>query len=146
MTALTNVVKLGKDCTLTIDGNQVLGINSVTITCESDSIDVSTRDDDGYAKELPGKKTVTLDVQLKRITPSGSGTDTQAPLYTAWQSTEPTGVTVTSSGGLLTISGTFVIESIEESQDLDDAVNLSVSLKNYGAVTSTSGSGSGSGI
>lgn len=143
-TALTNAVKLGKDCTLTLDSNQVLGINSVSISCESDAIDVSTRDDNGYAKELPGKKTVTIDVELKRIIPETGSTDTQAPLYDAWKNTTPMGCSVSAGGGLLTVNGTFVVESLEESQDLDDAVVISASLKNYGAVTTTaSSSGTG---
>lgn len=141
MASLTSPVTLGKDCVLTIDGSTIKGVTSVTISCEADAIDVTSRDDKGFAKELPGKKTVTVDIELKRVSPDG-GTDTQAPLYNAWKSTLPTGVSIAATGGLLVCYGNFVVESLEESQSFDDAVTISATLKNYGEVTSTSGTGS----
>lgn len=141
MAALTNAVKLGKDCSLTIDGSTIKGVTSVSISCEADAIDVSTRDDFGYAKELPGKKTVTVDIELKRVEPGSGETDTQEPLFTAWASQTPAGVAIVASGGLLNVNGDFIVESLEESQEFDDAVTISASLKNYGAVMGGSGSG-----
>ena len=47
---LSNNIVLGKDCTLNTGGGKLNGVTSVSITCESDEIDVSTRDDNGFAK------------------------------------------------------------------------------------------------
>ncbi|MBR4750549.1 MAG: hypothetical protein IK077_02190 [Thermoguttaceae bacterium] len=143
MPELTNSIKLGKDCELKIDGSVMKGVTSVTINCEADMIDVSTRDDYGYSKELPGKKKITVDVEAKRVEVGSGETDTQAPLYNAWKSRTPTGVSVKTAGGLLLVDGTFVVGSLEESQAFDDAVNLSVTLNSYGAPNDASGSGSG---
>lgn len=142
MAELANSVKLGKDCTLKIDNTLMKGVTSVTVNCEADMIDVSTRDDYGYSKELPGKKKITVDIEAKRIEPASGETDTQAPIYDAWKSQTPCGVSVETAGGLALVDGTFVVNSLEESQAFDDAVNLSISLTNYGAPDSTSGSGS----
>ena len=129
---LSNNIVLGKDCTLNAGGGKLNGVTSVSITCESDEIDVSTRDDNGFAKSLPGKKTVTVDVEFKRIKNDAG----QSNLYTAWKNSTPMGVNVTTTGGAAVINtGTFVITSLEESQDMDDAVTVSASLKNYGEVT-----------
>ncbi len=142
MAELANSVKLGKDCTLKIDNTLMKGVASVTVNCEADMIDVSTRDDYGYSKELPGKKKITVDVEAKRVEVASGETDTQAPLYNAWKSKTPTGVSVKTAGGLLLVDGNFVVGSLEESQELDGAVNLSVTLNNYGAPNDESGSGS----
>ena len=134
-TSLTNQITLGKDCTLNVGGGKLNGVTSVSINCESDEIDVSTRDDNGFAKSLPGKKTVTLDIEFKRIA-SDAGQDN---IYDAWQGGTggtPLGLAVTTTGGAAIIStGTFVVTSLSETQDMDDAVTVSCTLKNYGEVT-----------
>lgn len=144
MATITNAIKLGADCTFTVDGTALPGITSVSITCESESIDVSTRESGNFSAELPGKKTVSVDLNFRRYA-EGANATAQDAIYTTWLSETPTGLTIVAGGGLLTISGVFVVESIEESQELDDSVTVSVSLKNYGTVTRSSGSGSGSG-
>lgn len=136
-TSLTNQITLGKDCTLNVGGGKLNGVTSVSINCEADEIDVSTRDDNGFAKALPGKKTVTLDIEFKRIASDAS----QNILYTAWQGGTggtPLGLAVTTTGGAAIIaSGTFIVTSLSETQDMDDAVTVSASLKNYGEVNWT---------
>lgn len=144
MAAITNAIKLGSDCTFKVDGSDLPGITSVTITCEAESIDVSTRESGNFSAELPGKKSVSIDLNFRRYS-SGSQATTQDTIYSTWLASQPTGISVVALGGLLNINGTFIVESIEESQELDDSVNISVSLKNYGSVSSGSGSGSGSG-
>lgn len=134
-TALTNSVTLGKDCELNVGGGKLNGVTSVSISCEADEIDVSTRDDNGFAKSLPGKKTVSLDIEFKRI-----GSDAgQNNIYAAWKGGTggaPLGLAVITTGGAAIISGgTFIVTSLSESQDMDDAVSVSASLKNYGEVT-----------
>ena len=134
-TTFANQITLGKDCTINVGGGKLNGVTSVSINCEADEIDVSTRDDNGFAKSLPGKKTVTVDVEFKRIANDAS----QDILYTAYnggQDGSPLGLAVTSSGGAANIvSGTFAVMSLNETQDMDDAVTISATLKNYGAVT-----------
>lgn len=134
-TAFTNQITLGKDCTINVGGGKLNGVTSVSINCESDEIDVSTRDDAGFAKSLPGKKTVTVEVEFKRIANDAS----QDILYTAFnggQDGSPLGLAVTTAGGAAIIaSGTFAVMSLNETQDMDDAVTVSATLKNYGAVT-----------
>ena len=134
-TSLTNSVTLGKDCELNVGGGVLNGVTSVSISCEADEIDVSTRDDAGFAKSLPGKKTVSLDVEFKRIANDAG----QNNIYAAWKGGTggtPLGLAVTTTGGAAIISaGTFIVTSLSESQDMDDAVTVSASLKNYGAVT-----------
>lgn len=142
MATITNAIKLGQDCTFKVDGAELPGITSVSITCEAESIDVSTRESGNFSAELPGKKSVSIDLNFRRYA-SGSQATAQDAIYTTWLANDPTGITIVADGGLLTINGVFVVESIEESQELDDSVNISVSLKNYGAVSSGSGSGSG---
>lgn len=136
-TALTNTITLGKDCVINIGGGALNGVTSVSINCEADEIDVSTRDDGGYSKALPGKKTVTVDIEFKRIGSDAS----QNILYSAWKggtNDAPLGLAVTTTGGAAIIaSGTFVVTSLSETQDMDDAVTVSASLKNYGSVTWT---------
>lgn len=134
-TTFANQITLGKDCTINVGGGKLNGVTSVSINCESDEIDVSTRDDNGFAKSLPGKKTVTVEVEFKRIANDAS----QDILYTAFnggQDGSPLGLAVTSAGGAAIIaSGTFAVMSLNETQDMDDAVTVSATLKNYGAVT-----------
>jgi len=134
-TTFPNAITLGKDCTINVGGGKLNGVTSVSINCEADEIDVSTRDDNGFAKSLPGKKTVTVDIEFKRIAADAS----QNILYTAYnggQGGSPLGLTVTTTGGAAVIStGTFAVMSLNETQDMDDAVVVSASLKNYGAVT-----------
>lgn len=132
---LSNAITLGKDCVINVGGGKLNGVTSVNINCEAEDIDVTTRDDNGFAKALPGKKTVTVDVEFKRIASDAS----QNILYTAYkggQNGTPLGLAVTTTGGAAIIgSGTFVVTSLQESQDMDDAVTASATLKNYGAVT-----------
>jgi predicted secreted protein len=90
---------------------------------------------------LPGKKSVSIDLNFRRYA-EGDNATAQDAIYTTWLSETPTGLTIVAGGGLLTINGIFVVESIEESQELDDSVTVSVSLKNYGTVTKTA-SGTG---
>lgn len=144
MATITNAIKLGADCTFTVDGTALPGITSVSITCESESIDVSTRESGNFSAELPGKKSVSVDLNFRRYA-EGTNATAQDAIYTTWLSETPTGLTIVAGGGLLTISGVFVVESIEESQELDDSVTVSVSLKNYGTVTRTTTSGGSSG-
>ena len=66
MAAIPNEILLGKDCTLTIDGAELKGIVDVTITCEAETIDTSTRDDGGFSAKLPGMKSVSISLNLKR--------------------------------------------------------------------------------
>ena len=129
-TTLSNAIRLGKDCVLTVGGETLAGVSSVSITCEADEVDVSTRDDNGYAKSLPGKKTITLSVEFKRII-SDAG---QNVLYTAYAGTN-LGLACVTQYGAAAITGTFVVTSLEETQDMDDAVTVSATLKNYGACT-----------
>lgn len=136
MAAIPNEILLGKDCTFTIDGAELKGIVDVTITCEAETIDTSTRDDGGFSAKLPGMKSVSISLNLKRYK-SGANAISQDALRTAWLAETPTGISVVTDKSLLALKGTFIITSLEESQGKDEAVTLSATLENYGEVTVT---------
>lgn len=143
MATIPNEIALGKDCTIKFDDAAVSGIVDVSINCSADSIDTSTRDDGGFSADLPGKKSVSISINMRNYK-TGSKAESQAPVYEAWLSQTPTGVYVEVGGGLLTCYGLFVVESLDETQNLDGSVDVAVSLKNYGAITKTKPDGGGS--
>lgn len=143
MATIPNEIALGKDCTITFDEAEVSGIVDVSINCSADSIDTSTRDDGGFSADLPGKKSVSISINMRSYK-TGAKAESQKPVYDAWLSQTPTGVEVTVGGGFMTFSGLFVVESLDETQNLDGSVDIAVSLKNYGALTPTGG-GTGGG-
>lgn len=134
-TTLTNTYALGKDGVLTVGGETMGGVKSVSISYDADEIDVTTRDDNSYSKSLPGKRSVSIDVEYNK-----SETDAaQVGMRTLWLGNDYSskGVSVTCKSGTngYGFSGTFVLTSMKEDQDMDDVDGCTMSLRNFGAVT-----------
>lgn len=136
--SLSNTYALGKDGVLTVGGVTMGGVKSVSVSYEADEIDVTTRDDNSYTKALPGKRSVSIDVEYNK-----SETDeAQIGLRTLWLGSDYSskGVVVSCKSGSngYGVTGTFVLTTLNEEQGMDDVTGCSLSLRNFGAVTQVS--------
>lgn len=141
-TTITNSYDLSRDGSLSIGGAVLEGFKSGSISFSGDSVDNSTRDDDGWGRNVPTKRSATLSVTCNKI--SGAGNGCQSGLRGLmidddWQTKGVDVVYTSATSGTSGFKGVFVMTSYSESQAADgEAVEISMEFQSFGAITANS--------
>lgn len=115
--------KLGRECTLAIDSNELKLAKEVTVELGGSEVDVTSRKSNGIKQTVLALKEWTI-----------SGTAIYSPDDAAVQALinsymEGTPVTVTISDPTLSYSGKWLVVSLTNGQPLEDVATIEFSLK-----------------
>jgi len=115
--------KLGRECTLTIDSNELKLAKEVTVELGGSEADVTSRKSNGIKQTVLALKEWTI-----------SGTAIYSPDDAAVQALinsymEGTPVSVTISDPTLSYSGKWLVVSLTNGQPLEDVATIEFSLK-----------------
>ena len=115
--------KLGRECTLTINSNQLKLAKEVTVELGGSEADVTTRASQGIKQSVLALKEVTI-----------SGTALYSPDDTAVQAlitayNNGTALEVTFSDPSFTYTGKWAVISLSNGQPLEDVATLDFTLK-----------------
>lgn len=141
---LTNTFDLGKDGELTVGTVKMGGIENVSVSIEATTIDLSTRDDEGWTNEAAGPRSATIDVQYFKNGADVAQEGLRDLFFSDEYDSKGFEVICTSGKSGKGISGIFKITSMSETQNLQEGTACSITLKNCGKVTRVSGSGAAS--
>lgn len=148
LTDLTTSYDLGADGELTIGGQVLGGFKSGNLSFSADTVDNSTRDDQGWQAACPGTRTATLEVTFNKMKSDTCQNGIREWLMMDDYQTKGAAIVFvsssTSGGGF---SGVFSLTGYTENQGYDGtAVECTATFNSFGAITADSaGSGSGSG-
>jgi len=115
--------KLGRECTLTINSNQLKLAKEVTVELGGSEADVTTRDSQGIKRSV---------LALKEITISGTAlysSDDAAVQALVSAYTGGTAIEVTVSDPTLSYTGKWAVISLSNGQPLEDVATLEFTLK-----------------
>ena len=115
--------KLGRECTLTINSNQLKLAKEVTVELGGSEADVTTRDSQGIKRSV---------LALKEITISGTAlysSDDAAVQALVSAYTGGTAIEVTVSDPTLSYTGKWAVISLSNGQPLEDVATLDFTLK-----------------
>lgn len=120
---MANNWKLGRECTLTIETNELKLAKDVTIELGGSEVDVTTRNSGGFKQAILANKELTI---------SGTAlysTDNPAvqALVTAYN--QGNALTVTVSDPTLAYTGKWAVISLSAGQPIDDVATLDFTLK-----------------
>lgn len=143
---ITNSYVLGQDGEITIGGEKLGGYKSGSLSFSAETVDNSTRDDQGWAKQNTGKRSASLSVTYNRV----SGDPCQEGLISLFLASNynEKGVEVkyynasgeASAGGF---SGVFVLTSYSEAPGMDStAVECQAQFESWGPIVALPGSSS----
>lgn len=115
--------KLGRECTLSIETNELRLAKDVTVEMAGSEADVTTRDSGGVKKTALAMKELTI-----------SGTAVYSPDDTAVQALitaykNGTAIAVTVSDPTLSYAGKWVVTSLSQGQPLEDVATLDFTIK-----------------
>ena len=115
--------KLGRECTLTIDSNELKLAKEVTVELGGSEADVTSRNSDGIKQTVLALREWTI-----------SGTAIYSPGDAAVQALvnsymDGTPVTVTISDPTLSYSGKWLVVSLTNGQPLEDVATIDFTLK-----------------
>lgn len=108
------------------------GVRTKSVSVNGEPIDITTDDDEGYRTLLAEAGQVSLDLSIEGLT-------TDATLRAAIMTNttlELTGITLEYPNGD-TVTGTFFLNSLEESGEYNNAITFSGSLQSSGKWTYT---------
>jgi predicted secreted protein len=133
--------KIGRELLIKKNGAVIAGVRTKTISYAGEPVDVSSDDDTGFRTLLAETGQEALDLSVEGVTKDnvlrqaalGSGSLMLTDITIEFPKTGTQAV----SGD--TISGNFVLASIEESGAYNDAMTFSASLQSSGAWTYTPG-------
>ncbi len=120
---MTTNWKLGRECTLTINSNQLKLAKEVTVELGGSEADVTTRDSQGIKRSV---------LALKEITISGTAlysSDDAAVQALVSAYTGGTAIEVTVSDPTLSYTGKWAVISLSNGQPLEDVATLEFTLK-----------------
>lgn len=141
---LTNTFDLGKDGELTVGTVKMGGIENVSVSIEATTIDLSTRDDEGWTNEAAGPRSATIDVQYFKNGADVAQEGLRDLFFGDEYDAKGFEVVCTSGKSGKGVSGVFKITAMSETQNLQEGTACSITLKNCGKVTRVSGSGAAS--
>lgn len=142
LTDLTTSYDLGADGKLTIGGKVLGGFKSGNLSFSADTVDNSTRDDQGWQAACPGTRTATLEVTFNKIKTDDCQKGIRQWLLLDDYQTKGAVVKFVSSdtagGGF---SGTFCLTGYTENQGYDGtAVECTATFNSFGAITADAAS------
>lgn len=133
---LTTSYDISSQGELSIGGCELGGFKSATLTIEGESVDNYARGDGGWSTAAPGKRSWSLDLTFLRLKSDACQVGLRALATGADYQSK--GVAVAYSDGATSggFSGTAVLSNYSEKQaDGGEAVECTVNLKGYGALT-----------
>lgn len=123
----------GTQVTLTLGGTAIAGARTKTISLNKEPIDITSDDSTGW-RELLGEAGIqSCDLSVEGVT------DDYALIASWFTSSTAQAVVITFPGAGGTISGNFMLATLENTGAYNDAVTFSASLQSSGAVTYTPG-------
>lgn len=142
-TDITNSYVLSNEGQLTIGSVKLGGYKSGSLTFQSETVDNSTRDDQGWTKSNLGKRSASLSVTFNKI----DGDECQEGLVTLFLSSTYAGkglevkfeqsATEPTKGGF---SGVFILTNYSESVGMDaTAVECQITLESWGPIVALPG-------
>lgn len=147
LTDLTSTYDLSCNGSLTIGGEELGGFKSGSLSFSADTVENSTRDDQGWKSNAPGNRSATLEVTFNKI--ANNACQIGLRKYVVDSDFLTSGVAIvyksaSAAGG--GFSGVFVLTAYSENQGMDGtAVECSATFMNYGEITSDATTSSGSG-
>lgn len=138
LTDITNSYVLSNEGQLTLGTCVLGGYKSGTLSFQADTVDNSTRDDQGWTKSNLGKRSASLSVTFNKI----DGDECQEGLVTLFLSSTYAGkglevkfeqsATEPTKGGF---SGVFILTNYSESVGMDaTAVECQITLESWGPI------------
>lgn len=112
-----------------VGSNAIGGQKNCTLSLESDTIDVSNKNSNGWSDFIPGAKSWTISCDGQFLTDDAG----QEALMAAFLGNGEVSVEMKGSG--VTYSGTAVVASLELEASYDDVFAYSVELQGKGALT-----------
>lgn len=137
LTDLTNSYELSSEGTLTIGGEKLGGFKSGSLSFSADTIDNTTRDDQGWAKPAPGNRSASLQVTWNKLETDPCQVGIRGYVIGADFQTKGVAVVYRSESKPTApgdgFKGVFVLTNYEESQGMDGtAVECSATLASWG--------------
>lgn len=123
---------VGRNLILKVGATPIAGVRTKGISVAGEPIDVTTDDDGGYRTLLAEAGQKSLDISVEGVT---KDSELRAAIMTGMTLTL-TGLAVEYPNGD-TLTGDFLLVSLEESGTYNDAVTFSGSLQSSGAWTYT---------
>lgn len=107
-------------------------VQSVSITRQSESVDLTTWDDGDWKKSVPGRKSATVELTFLKV----EGDKVQGYFYQALRASEPSTLAckfVSSENGE-GVSGRWVVANIGDEFAMNEGVAVKVSLESHGEI------------
>ena len=123
---------VGRNLLLKTGSTVIAGVRTKGISIAGEPIDVTSDDDGGYRTSLAEAGQKALDISVDGITKDA---ELRAAMLTGMTLTM-TGLSIEYPNGD-TITGTFLLVSVEESGSYNDAVTFTASIQSSGAWTYT---------
>lgn len=109
-------------------------VRSVSVQFTSDQVDLSTRDDGGWKRPVPGEKSATAEVEFLLL----PGDPTQEAFFEAYYADEPSTIPATfipcENGGAKGYSGDWIVTDVSEEQPRNEGIPWKISLASYGKI------------
>lgn len=125
----------GREFVFSWDSTTLVGVRSRTMSITNDYVDVTTDDDSGWRKLLSDPGTRSLEVTIAGITSDEALIGDIMAGTVAGKTLEGTLPTSLTTAG--TVSGSFLISSLERTGEHDGACEFSATFMSDGAVTYT---------
>lgn len=129
---------LANELVILYDDKTVLCTTDFTLTVDKETIDVRCMNSGGWAAQLAGSKSWSIDFSniRTRSTPGVDEIDYDGLLASMIATDDPVNVVLGSSTiGDSIYSGTGMLTSTSQTGSVDDRVNASYSVQGYGALT-----------
>lgn len=120
----------GRDLLVKKGSTVLAGVRTKGISINGEPIDITSDDDDGYRTMLADAGTYSVDLSVEGITKD----DTLVAIIMAGGSLMLTDITIDYPNGK-TLSGSFFLNSVEETGTYNEAVTFSASLQSSGTFT-----------
>ena len=137
---LTNTYDLSSAGSLTIGTVALGGFKNGTLRFAGDSIDNSTRDDQGWAAMTSGNRSATLEITFNKITSDECQVGIRSYMLNADYQSKGVEIIYRSEDASTSagsgFKGTFVLTDYSETQEKDGtAVECTATFSNFGAIT-----------
>lgn len=127
------ILKVGDGGDPTETFSTIAGLQNVSISESNGTNDVTTNDDDGVKRLLDGKYGYSVSISASGMTQGDSASET---LKTAFRSGVATNFQLLEPGDSgETITGPFIVTSLERAGEMAGAVTFSIALESAGAIT-----------
>lgn len=150
LTDLTNSYELSSEGTLSIGGEVLGGFKSGSLSFSADTIDNSTRDDQGWTKPAPGNRSASLEVTWNKLETDACQVGLRSYIVNSDFQTKGVAVVYRSESKTTApgdgFKGLFIMTNYSENQGMDGtAVECSATFASWGPIVSDTSEASGNG-